>query len=727
MEDLSYLEELGLITDQGYQSPIKEPFKIVNNGVIFQKYCKNGLPYDIAVSWLQKSIRRGLLDQSLYCAYHIMQLDLDDDGVVVRRIFTSHLLNRLIIVLSEDIGPAEPALPIEIERMYTEVYADRSDLQRVQRNVIAMIGLLVAAKKSRITDLLIHKNEDNKDDEDDEDEEDEDEDDDGIDLVDDIHYLTRWAIRATRRARKTRVAFHYKYNGVNYYKEKQLEVYHIWALILEYAQDDDCYDSIVSLLELYQARGAKAGLLHLIHALTLILFRLPDTWMDLESYDKHNPGYIKIFQCKVKLHGLAGMAWKAWKYPIMNSAVDMHTYYGRKYLGRSHYDFFKYGANLANFHPFPDEERLNEEFVKKYQQSISPVSPYPYQSNLIDNAVSQMRIFKAGWLIMPCGTGKTKSAYWIMQKLLEMQQSYLVVIVVPFLEILRQFFQSWSQLNRQYGTRSISGIMASCYDSFSKDDNTNYEYLTGTTTIKRFLGYKCPHKFIYTTYSSIIKIINSGLIKPDLTVYDEAHHIKSAKLFPDGQKLYLTATPPFDYNLYAPLIGKYRFIDAINDGNLVDYRVIIVGCISIIKFLDLIMEKCSKPIVYSSTNRIAQELQQCYIDNGNDNCYYMNCKTSMAERKRILQKYKDDERAIIFNCAILGEGVDFTHCDGIFLQSGYTSYNRVIQAMGRALRLHQGKSMAYIFMTTDKNVGKRLNIIEQIDPNVRNKIRYVTV
>jgi hypothetical protein len=65
MDNYDYLVAKGLIDPNGFIKTIK-PFKIVKSGVIMQPYTHLGIPYDIVISWLQKSIRQGNYEDALY-------------------------------------------------------------------------------------------------------------------------------------------------------------------------------------------------------------------------------------------------------------------------------------------------------------------------------------------------------------------------------------------------------------------------------------------------------------------------------------------------------------------------------------------------------------------------------------------------------------------------------------------------------------------------------------
>ena len=141
MQSLDFLIDKGLI-DQD-QRPIRQigPIKIVRHGVIMQQLCRNGLRYDIAVSWLQKAIRRGLVHDALYCAYQIADLCTTDDThkLIEGGMFVSHLLNRLMTIMSEDIGPAEPAITQLCVPIYLKIHRNYDDMELVHREIINLI------------------------------------------------------------------------------------------------------------------------------------------------------------------------------------------------------------------------------------------------------------------------------------------------------------------------------------------------------------------------------------------------------------------------------------------------------------------------------------------------------------------------------------------------------------------------------------------------------------
>lgn len=687
MDSLSFLVSKGLLTPTQYPIKPPTPIKVVNNGVIFQQQCHNGLRYDIAISWLQKAIRRGLTDQALYCAYHIAMLG---------KIFRSHLLNRLIVILSEDVGPSEPMLAVVIADLYFSAKEQEKNghLDDMYNTIIDMIYRLSLSRKSRITDWAIHSC-------------------DHIEIedhFDSFETMTAWGVNLTNSREKGDVRLTYVDKKETVYMNKSLLVYNVWDTVLTLTTGNDVYRDVVALLKLYMLRGPQYGLLHLVHAISLCFMS--------------NPVDVPVFKAPpVKWSDI-----KEYDFAVMNDAVDMHTYYGRKYLGRSNMEFMLHGSKLENWTPFPEEKKMIKAMIDEIRTpEIEECNPRVYQETLINNAVAHLDINRTGWLLMACGTGKTKTSYWTMKKIRENANNEgIFVVVTPFLEIMRQFHSCWAAMNRMHKIKSITGIVASCKDTFDKDDYSNYEYLDSKSDINNFMKYPHKTKFLFTTYSSVHKLRMSG-IKPTLTVYDEAHHANINKLFDVGSELFLTATPHKSYYKFGDIIGKYTLRNAIDDGYLTKYEINVLSDEDEVECLAYMLEKCNKMIVYCRLNALARSFYENWLERGGntESSFYVDGKTAKKERERILKGFRTKEKAVIFNCAILGEGVDFTDCDGIFIHSGYISPTRVVQAMGRPLRLSPGKDISYIGIMDDGKVDKRLNAMSVYDPKVYDHIEYV--
>jgi len=106
----------------------------------------NGYNMYQLLSALQKDIRRGNEEQALFWAVELEKYDY--------RI----LWNRLMVIASEDIGAANPNLPVVIETLrhhYEDALRRRNDSYRVF--LTNAILILSRSKKSRVTDDLLWK------------------------------------------------------------------------------------------------------------------------------------------------------------------------------------------------------------------------------------------------------------------------------------------------------------------------------------------------------------------------------------------------------------------------------------------------------------------------------------------------------------------------------------------------------------------------------------------
>ena len=84
--------------------------------------------------------------------------------------------------------------------------------------------------------------------------------------------------------------------------------------------------------------------------------------------------------------------------------------------------------------------RLRAHLVHK-PQAMKPLRPHPHQIGAVNDGHTHFVTGKArrGKLIMPCGSGKSLTAYWIAGKLAARR----IVIAVPSLALIRQTLKVW--------------------------------------------------------------------------------------------------------------------------------------------------------------------------------------------------------------------------------------------------------------------------------------------
>ena len=234
------------------------------------------------------------------------------------------------------------------------------------------------------------------------------------------------------------------------------------------------------------------------------------------------------------------------------------------------------------------------------------LSPRPHQVKAIKNTIEYFKTKERGKVIMPCGTGKSLTAFWIANKL----KAKSVLIAVPSLALLQQTLKVWT---REY---LIAGIkpdwLCVCSDQTVSDDQDDFvsniyelgiDVTTDKNEIKKFLKSKGNTKVVFTTYQSG-KVTAAGAkgCTFDLGIMDEAHktvglgtkpmahliHQKNIKikhrlfmtaterLFRGDKEEYLSMDDPRDYG---DLIYQLSFKEAIEAKPPIisDYKIITFG------------------------------------------------------------------------------------------------------------------------------------------------------
>jgi superfamily II DNA or RNA helicase len=190
-------------------------------------------------------------------------------------------------------------------------------------------------------------------------------------------------------------------------------------------------------------------------------------------------------------------------------------------------------------------------------------SPRPHQRAAISAAKAHFIRDKAarGRLIMPCGTGKSLTAYWIAETL----KAKTILIAVPSLALVRQSLADWTREFLAHGQRP--NWLCVCSDEsvgkLERDEFVGEVYDTGlpthtdTNKIAALLRAQSNGpRIVFTTYQSGDKLAAAARkagTKFDLAILDEAHKTvggpskKSATLLSDKKikirhRVFMTAT-----------------------------------------------------------------------------------------------------------------------------------------------------------------------------------------
>ena len=248
-------------------------------------------------------------------------------------------------------------------------------------------------------------------------------------------------------------------------------------------------------------------------------------------------------------------------------------------------------------------DQIKSKSVGKIKKPIKK-TPRPHQSKAVNKTLSYFNNNKRGKIIMPCGTGKSLTAFWIAKKM----KCKLILIAMPSLALLQQTLKVWT---REFLLHNIKpDWLCVCSDDTVKEEQDEFVTFsadlgikvdTDPRVIKRFLNKKNNKiKIVFTTYQSgRATSIGSKGFTYDLGIMDEAHktvgsvkkpmayllHQKNIKI---NNRLFMTATERLfrgnsdeymsmdDSNDYGKIIYELSFKEAINSKPPIisDYKIL---------------------------------------------------------------------------------------------------------------------------------------------------------
>lgn len=396
------------------------------------------------------------------------------------------------------------------------------------------------------------------------------------------------------------------------------------------------------------------------------------------------------------------------------------------------------------------------------------LTPRSHQFKAIENCVEFFEIEDRGQLILPCGAGKTLTALWIKERL----QCRTTLVLVPSLALLRQIKNDWaSQRKDKYKyicVCSEDDIDSKDEDTITSHV---YEVGVNVTTepseIRSFLN-QAEQKVIFSTYHSLPSIeaaIKGTDFKFDFIFCDEAHKtagigannfslVHDNDRVPSSKRLYATATPRivkeslkkklsedliYAYDMGDPKVFgeeffRMTFKDAIEQDILVDYKIIAVGVNSqevkdyiaerryvetnISKdeiannyALDFVMSKysASHGITFHSRIKLGNEFAERHSKLfPNTKSFSVSGEQSTSFRNLVLNDFKKANRAIVSNSRCLTEGVDVPAIDLVYFCDPKNSKVDIVQAVGRALRKKEGKTMGLVVVPIYHILGENV-------------------
>ena len=338
---------------------------------------------------------------------------------------------------------------------------------------------------------------------------------------------------------------------------------------------------------------------------------------------------------------------------------------------------------------------------------------------------------KRGIVKVVTGGGKTVFAIHCLKQYLEENPSNSILIVVPSIALLDQWYE---------------GLLQS-YDTNQLSLNGGGEHLEELSMIT------------ISTIDSVKNIIDKFDASQSLLIVDECHKIGTEKR---GETLTnnwhatlgLSATPERDYddNFYiiikkilGDIIFDYDYIDAREDEVIVNFKLLYAYAamtpeeedeykkftksiqrraatiggnnmndypLKMMIFNRARMVKNSKNripfgiellqkykrdswIVFTENKKQAKEFNTIINTKGYQSAIY-NTDLDASEREENLNNFKSGNLNVLVSCTALDEGFDMPEADGAMILSASSSKRQRIQRMGRVLRITANKQNALI-------------------------------
>lgn len=250
----------------------------------------------------------------------------------------------------------------------------------------------------------------------------------------------------------------------------------------------------------------------------------------------------------------------------------------------------------------------------------------PHQHPAVKDVLDGFASSDRGKLIMACGTGKTFTSLKIAERLAETHERLNVLFLVPSLALMSQTLKEWSEQATlpMHAYAVCSDIKVGRGATGELTDISVHDLQIPATTEGKKL-YEAQQErplsegmtVIFSTYQSIDAITdaqNAGYPEFDLIICDEAHRTAGVSLANEtktspfvkvhdnayvsgAKRLYMTATPrvfneaikekaaekdAFLYSmdseeLFGPVFHRIGFGQAVSEGILTDYKVLVLG------------------------------------------------------------------------------------------------------------------------------------------------------
>lgn len=443
--------------------------------------------------------------------------------------------------------------------------------------------------------------------------------------------------------------------------------------------------------------------------------------------------------------------------------------------------------------------------------------PRYYQKHVIKSALTHFEENSRGQLILAPGTGKTFTSLKIAESLAKLSSNgqYKVLYLVPSIQLLTQTLRGWNNdTDMTMSSMAVTSDRNASRGSIKQDESnitvkaSDIGFPATTSSKKLVENYVELMKYqkrellvVFSTYQSIDVLGEAqkkGFPEFDLIIADEAHRTTGAKALGEDasvftkvhddvnvkakKRMYQTATPKLygsdvkkkavansivissmdDESLYGKVFYRLGFGDAITQGILTDYKLMVLavdeavvqkdmqksladpenglniddvgriigvwnGMVKRETFSDKVSgEPMQRAIAFSRTIKDSQRIAEQFENVVND---YLNSKESYSvevrhvdggmnalEKSEALDWLASDDihensARILSNVRFLTEGIDVPNLDAIIFLSPRKSQIDIVQAVGRIIRKFEGKDYGYIILPIVIPAGESPEII----------------
>lgn len=357
-----------------------------------------------------------------------------------------------------------------------------------------------------------------------------------------------------------------------------------------------------------------------------------------------------------------------------------------------------------------------------YKWNNRPFKPRNYQKEAIESAIKEHR----GVIESAVGTGKSLMQAYIIKEL-----GVKTLIIVP-----------------------STGLSDQMYQDFKDWFGINKVEIVNTKSVRSGKELKPIRLITIQSLSSLKKSKElEHLIKDvDCIIGDEFHHAGSnsyTQLFPDFNHIYhrygFTGTflrnggDELDlYGFLSTVIYRYKAHQAISDGFLTPIQKVIHEIPGVKKgsyhkeydenycgnedlmyrILEISQAMVGKQllILVSKKDKSGHLINEYLKVNGVDSTF-ISGDNKKEEITKTISDFNNKKIQILIGSSVIGEGIDIRSADGLVLAQGGKSEIAIVQAIGRLVRLYDGKLRGYLHdfkFTGTKYMNKHYNMRSKI-------------